>query len=215
LIFFSFPFDGHRESTRGRPRGRAPSEEFFSAKIGLPLDNPDMLGPGTRSSRVAGRFLQQQSKECAFVVSQQQPTGRTESKPGVPAGRRMWNRPNGLPRESRRGIGGSALFHFRAAVRTRASASNKNRPWSWARLAARAALFGAAVPGTKRKCLEDLFPQPPRIAVHGMPDPRLHRSIHRFPIDETRGGSPREASGAAAGTGPSWAAPAVHGCPCG
>ena len=44
-------------------------------------------------------------------------------------------------------------------------------------------LFGA-VPGKKRKRLEDLFPQPPRTAVHGMPDPRLHRLIHGFPVDE-------------------------------
>ena len=72
----------------------------------------------------------------------------------------MWNRRNSLPPESRRVIGGSVLLHFRAAVRTRASASIKIRPWSWARLAARAALFGAALPGKKRKCLENLFPQP-------------------------------------------------------
>jgi hypothetical protein len=66
------------------------------------------------------------------------------------------------------------------------SAPNKNRPWSWARPAARAAPFGAAVPGKKRERLKDLFPQPPRIAVHRMPDPRLHRLIHRFPVDEPR-----------------------------
>jgi hypothetical protein len=77
-------------------------------------------------------------------------------------------------------------LHFRTAIPTRASASNIKRPWSWVRLAARAALLGVAASGMKRKCLENLFPQPPRVAVHRVPNPRLHRLIHRFPVDEPR-----------------------------
>ena len=125
----------------------------------------------------------------------------------------MWNRRNSLLPESRRGIGGSVLLHFRAAVQTRwflraicvkqkqalvlGSARGQGRTVNKCRTTkaggsfflvvrrppASVRLFGAAVSGEKRKCLENLFPQPPRIAVHGVPDPRLHGLIHRFFID--------------------------------
>jgi hypothetical protein len=97
----------------------------------------------------------------------------------------MWNGPNRLLPEFRRlyseeESAGACDFHFRAAVPTRAAASNKNRSWSWARPAARTALSGPLHSGQKRKRLEDLFPQPPRVARHRMPDPRLHSLIDSF-----------------------------------
>ncbi len=99
----------------------------------------------------------------------------------------MWNRSNRLLPESRRGIGGSVPLHFRAAVLTRAvSRQTKTGPGLGLGSRPGPRLFGAAVPGQKRECLKDLFPQPPRIAVHRMPDPRLHRLIHRFLVDEPR-----------------------------
>lgn len=108
----------------------------------------------------------------------------------------MWNRRNRLLPESRRGIGGSVRFHFRAAVPAWAvcvkqkqalvlgSARGQGRAiWGGGRCSLNAS---ARLSGKKRKCLEDLFAQPPRIAVHGMPDPRLHRLFHRFHVDEPR-----------------------------
>jgi hypothetical protein len=88
--------------------------------------------------------------------------------------------------EFRRGIAGACFSTSGPRSRRGQCASNKNRSWSWARLAARTALFGAAVRGKKGKCVEDLFPQPPRVAVHRVPDPRPHRLIHGCLVDEPR-----------------------------
>ena len=106
----------------------------------------------------------------------------------------MGNRLNGLPPASRRGIGGSALFHFRAPVPTRRSLRVKQkRSWSWARLAATVALFEGADTGKKRKRRKDLFPQPPRIAVQPAEPPpvtdlRLAApAAHESEIAESRG----------------------------
>jgi len=96
----------------------------------------------------------------------------------------MWNRLHGLSPESRRGIGGSVQRPFpdRGPDGGKLT-SNKNRSWSWAQFAAKAALFQHGYSGKKREGFEDLFAKPPGVGVHGVSDPRSDGLIDGFRVD--------------------------------
>ncbi len=59
-------------------------------------------------------------------------------------------------------------------------ASNTNRSWSWARLAARAALFEGLSACEKRELIEELFPEVPGVAVHRVADPGAYGLVDGF-----------------------------------
>ena len=188
MIFFPFPWGQsfrfaagllpgvptNRDENKGGVGGSACPERARGAERIVPVRNcfsERRFCPGVRREIRFSPFNNQpdeQNQNLGFRVAGGCGTGLTACCQSSAAF---------IPRRNRRE---RAISTSGPRSRRGQHASNKNRSWSWARPAARTALSGPLHSGQKRKRLEDLFPQPPRVARHRMPDPRLHSLIDSF-----------------------------------